>query len=188
MNFPIWQKFAVMIFGILGLYIRIWISKKKISPILGSSKRYFSRYLSCYFWVDMITLFTLEPLFIITFGSLPLLYLCIGADIKFMVRFIRKIKEDANLKQYLPYVIYDRLTLHLPLLLLSNYYWIIGVKTFHAEIAWYSFILAYFLFLIPFLLFDPRWPERRLDGVIMFYGSFILFLLCMMFYWGHIGF
>jgi hypothetical protein len=170
--------------GTVGFGFRVWLSERKMSPILGSSRRYFSRFYSYYFMIDLATLFTIQPLFIIAVGSFPLMCICVCDDVKITYRFIKKMKVDPSLKPFFPFLLMDRLTLHLPIWTLGLYYWVVGPKVFYPFLNPVYVCVCFLLIMVPFLMLDPRWPKRTLAAQIIFYGTIASHIIYVIYYWG----
>jgi hypothetical protein len=151
-------NWIISIIGTIFLVVRIWLCEYKIKKELDFRARFFSRILNYYYAVAMILSFENNTFNLIFTLSLPfMVYAFFGWDVKY---FLEVFKNKEKPEKF-GWIFLERITLHLPLLIHSLIWWILGVKNFFLDLTFLDAIIALILCYLGFMLFDVRWTKKH---------------------------
>ncbi len=162
------MSFALILVGIFGIIFRIWLTEIKLKEQLKYERFFLSRFLVLYCFGAMMLNFKLEVFNLIVTASFPMMFLCIFI---FDIPFFYKIKHGESVLpqggQYSPekidiWVILEKITLHIPIVILGLYFYSQGLKTVvFPSLKISTFVIVLFLVFIPFIFIDPRILKKR---------------------------
>ncbi len=166
--------------GLAGALLRIWLTEYKLVNALKWERHFTSRFLTFFFFVAMVLQFQNDVFNLIIVGSFPLMAMCVVVyDIPFIIKIARHRYilpgEEIPLRSSLSFwIIVERLTLHFPTTLLGLWWYGQGLKgTIFLNLKVTSLIVASFLALIPFIVWDERITKKRdwPEGLWLFLGG-----------------
>ena len=155
------SEWIFLVLGSIMLVIRIWLCEIKLVEELSFRRRYVSRFLNNYFWIAMIFNFqnTLFNLIIIT-GYIGMLITFFGWDTVFFYKF----KSRTYWKKNHGWLIFERLTMHVPSIIIGTWMYFTDTHNFvDFEIYW--LIIAILLVFTPWVVIDRRFTEKYIDGM-----------------------
>ncbi len=188
----------LMILGVVGFALRIWLTEFRLTAILGDERHFNSRLLTLYGFATLIFDLQVEPLNLVLVGALPMMFLMFFRyDVPF---FLKLVQRKPLITAHTPttelpfspatnfWLIIERLTLHLPIIFIGLPWYRAGLKAVvfpNLQIS--SFFITIGLVFGPFLLLDPRirkkmdWPE----GLWLFLGgiAWAIGFYCHFFVW-----
>ncbi|MHA1745015.1 MAG: hypothetical protein ACTSWW_03380 [Promethearchaeota archaeon] len=174
----------LMILGVVGFALRIWLTEFRLVTILGEERHFNSRLLTSYGFTALIFDLQVESLNLVIVGTLPMMLIMLFRyDAPFFFKLVQRkplitVHTPTTELPFSPatnlWLIIERLTLHLPIIFIGlPWYWA-GLKAVvfpNLQIS--SFFITIGLIFVPFLLLDPRirkkmdWPE----GLWLFLGG-----------------
>jgi len=188
----------LVILGVCGFVLRIWLTDFRLSALLGNERRFNSRLLTLYGFVALIFDLQVEPLNLVIVGALPMMLIMLFRyDAPF---FLKLVQRKPLITAHTPttelpfspttnfWLIMERLTLHLPIILIGLPWYRAGLKAVvFQDLQVSSFLITIGLIFVPFLLLDPRirkkmdWPE----GLWLFLGgiAWAIGFYCHFFVW-----
>lgn len=157
--------------GVVSLILRIWLCEFYLKEELGYRRRYISRILAIYFSITMIYNFR-NPVFnIICIWSIPfLIFALLGWDTRFFIRWRNDKVEAWRGKR--GWMLFERITLHIPMLIVSLYLCIIDftgfllppnsiIETTFNGNPFFVLSFASILLYGSYLIFDSRFADRH---------------------------
>lgn len=162
-------------FGVIYLIFRIWITEFRLKDALGGRRRFFSRVLGYYLGIALILNFWSIALNLVLIISLPsMVIIFFTFDLAFFINY----KKEKAVKAFDSttgfWLIVERLTLHLQIILVGIWMLVSDVRKFagpqHGP--WVLFVSDALIF-IPLLLWDERigkkvdWPLGLIILILM---------------------
>ncbi len=179
----------LFLFGIIGLFFRIWVNEIKLKQQLKYERHFTSRFLAEYLFIAMIFSFENDTMNLIVACSYPMMAICIFVfDIPFFVKLgqnksVLPEGGEFNPEKVDVWVILERLTLHIPIVIVGSIWYPQGLKVaIFPDLKVVSMIIALVLVFGIFIFVDPRirkkkdWPDGfwLMIGGILWTIGFIL--------------
>ncbi len=176
--------------GLIFLMFRFYVLEIRCKDIFKPRNRYLSRFLAYYYFIALALNFQIKFLNLTLFVSYFLeLYIVADHDLKFLLRYYRH-EELNNGENRNGWVLFERLTLHIPLVLTCTVWIFSDLDVFYltdgSPPQIWEMMAALFLGITTFLLFDVRNPfgkkfEAPLGKHIFSFiiGSWILVILIL---------
>jgi hypothetical protein len=140
--------------GLSFLLFRIWIVNFKLREELGKKQYHISRILIHYFCIALITGFSSNLFTLICVVSMPTM---ITAFIWFDVPYFRTFNADKSSSAIKNWILVERLTLHLPIIIFSVLFYTFNKRSFFYTLFTIpNIIIAILICFGPFILIDPR--------------------------------
>ena len=162
-----WGTFPVVpIIGFVFLLFRLWLVEVKLQSVLGDERRYISRFLSYYFAFAMIYNFQNITFNLILVATVPIgLISILEWDRNFFRKRLRVVPEY---QPVLPWMIIERITLHVPMVITGIIFYFTGLKNF----VFYGIdptiferivglIYGTLLVVLPLIILDIRWTKKE---------------------------
>lgn len=153
----------VPIIGAIGLIFRVWLVEFKLEEELQFRRHYLSRILNFYFFIAMILNFENSYFnFFINCEIYVITVSFLGWDTLFFYKFNRRTYWKKNHG----WLIIERLTLHIPIIIVGWWMFASDPKNFvDMTQLWDSLIIMIILGFGPWLLWDKRWTENYIYPV-----------------------
>ncbi len=146
----------LVIIGLIFLAFRVWLVERKLIDELQFRRRYLSRFVNYFACLSLIFGLSSWFLNLIVMIAFPVLIVTPGWDVTFFRRFRSREYWDKNRE----WMLLERLTMHPPVMLLGFALLIVRARPYIEAPNLLFILLAGFVLLLPFFLFDERWKSR----------------------------
>jgi hypothetical protein len=140
--------------GLVGLIFRVWLCEIKLREELEFRRRYLSRFVNYYLFIDILCAFQNPSFNAIVIVCFPVMIVTAIWDINF---FMNLKKREYFIKNH-GWLLLERITLHLPILIVGLYLFFHITEYLPNTI--FSWIWGILLVYIPFFLLDERWTSK----------------------------
>ena len=147
--------------GVIMFLLRIYLVEYPLHRVFSHEKHFLSRYLNLFFWILMMLQFQSNLInFCILMGFPVLLYSFFFNDTKILMILIKKKSPIPDTKEKF-WLIFERLTLHLPVLIYIFCELFTKNQPFFTDLTLFESFGGFLLNFGLYLILDPRKPWKK---------------------------
>ncbi len=170
----------MMVIGIIYLTLRVYMNEYKVKKELGTHARFLSRFLAYYTAIAFFFDFKHVLFNAIVIGAMPMITIVfITHDLKFFFQTYKELRISLSIAKA-NWMLFERLSLHIPLIVSGIIMYIIGFQNFvTTEFGIIPIIIGTAMIAVPLIFIDPRvlkkqdWPI----GPIMVFSLVVQFIV-----------